>query len=41
MAGKTISAVSGRPEMVENMANEENATANGVNDHRKPDVELR
>ena len=35
MAGNTMSLVSGLPEMVENIAKEEKATAKGVKDQRK------
>jgi hypothetical protein len=35
MAGKTISLVKGLPESLEKSANEEKATAKGVNDQRK------
>jgi hypothetical protein len=41
IAGKTISLVKGLPEIVENVAKEANATAKGVNDHKKLDVEDR
>ena len=37
IAGKTISLVSGLPEIVEKSANVEKATAKGVNDQRKLD----
>lgn len=41
IAGNTISLVNGFPEMVENNANVEKATAKGVKDHRKLDDALR
>jgi hypothetical protein len=37
MAGNTISLVNGLPEIVENRAKDEKATAKGVNDQRKFD----